>query len=133
MADGIQCHQMSGRQYCKSEEGQLLHCYTMNHHTLEVVDHTIYLGVAITHNLYWDRQINTMTSKANHTLGCVYCNLYACDRDIKSAAYKCWYDPIESMHQQSGFHTLSSIRRRLTRSSDGQQDGLPMTTREPPV
>ena len=37
------------------KKAKLLHRYSMNQHTLEVVDHTTYLGVEISHNLSWDR------------------------------------------------------------------------------
>ena len=66
----------------------MLHSYTASQHTLEVVEHTPSLEVEIAHNLFCDRQFDTMTSKVNHTLGFICCNFHAYNKKDKDAAYK---------------------------------------------
>jgi hypothetical protein len=38
-------------------------------HTLEKADYAKYLGITIQNNLKWDKHINTITAKANQSLG----------------------------------------------------------------
>jgi hypothetical protein len=47
----------------------ITHTYQLHGHTLEKVDTAKYLGITIQNNLKWDKHINTMTAKANQSLG----------------------------------------------------------------
>ena len=51
------------------------HTYQLHGHTLEKVDSAKYLGITIQNNLKWDKHINTMTAKANQSLGFIKRNL----------------------------------------------------------
>jgi hypothetical protein len=44
-------------------------------HTLEKADSANYLGITIQNNLKWDKHINTITAKANQSLGFIKRNL----------------------------------------------------------
>jgi hypothetical protein len=45
------------------------HTYQLHGHTLEKADSANYLGITIQNNLKWDKHINTITAKANQSLG----------------------------------------------------------------
>ena len=53
----------------------ILHTYQLHGHTLEKADSAKYLGITIQNNLKWDKHINTMTAKANQSLGFIKRNL----------------------------------------------------------
>ena len=61
--------------------------YTMEHSSLESVQHTKYLGVTISDDLRWNRHIADITGRANKLLGLLRRNLSTCDRRVKEAAY----------------------------------------------
>ena len=61
--------------------------YKLGSSILNETDGHHYLGVYITNNLTWNKNIQ-ITSKANQTLGFVTRNLYSCSQHTKEAAYR---------------------------------------------
>ena len=55
--------------------------------TLERVQSTPYLGVRLSETLEWESHINTITAKANSTLGFLRRNLKVCPLKLKETAY----------------------------------------------
>jgi hypothetical protein len=62
--------------------------YTIHRHQLDVVGSSKYLGVTISKDLRWDTHINTITSKANKTLGFIRRNIRGCRTSARAAAYQ---------------------------------------------
>ena len=60
----------------------------MNGHTLEKADSAKYLGITIQNNLKLDKHINTITAKANQSLGFIKRNLKIHSPAIKEHAFK---------------------------------------------
>ena len=70
----------------KHSEGQTE--YKLHRHTLEVVDSGKYLGVNISHDLFWHTDLNAATAaKASKTLGFLRRNLSECAKEVKETAY----------------------------------------------
>ena len=61
--------------------------YTMDHTSLESVQHVKYLGVTISEDLRWNRHVADITGRASKLLGLLRWNLPTCDRRVKEAAY----------------------------------------------
>ena len=63
--------------------------YTMDHMSLESVQHMKYLGVTISEDLRWNCHVADITGRASklHVLGLLRRNLPTCDRRVKEAAY----------------------------------------------
>ena len=61
--------------------------YTMEHTSLESVQHLKYLRVTISDNLRWNRHVADITGCANKLLGLLRWNLSTGDRKVKEAAY----------------------------------------------
>ena len=66
----------------------IIHKYTLHGHTLLSVPQIKYLGVQISQDLKWNSHINSISSKANQTLGFLKRNLKINSRTIKEKAYK---------------------------------------------
>ena len=62
--------------------------YTLHGHQLEHADKAKYLGVAIQSDLIWDSHINSITTKANKTLGFLRRNINISSTTVKEQAYK---------------------------------------------
>ena len=78
--------------------------YTIHNHILEVVEESSkYLGVTISKDLIWNAHINTITNKANKTLGFMKRNIHGCTQKVKQHTFTtmvrptleyastCWY------------------------------------------
>jgi hypothetical protein len=96
--------------------------YSMGDHTLEQVDHHPYLGVELTSDMSWNKQINQISTKANRTLGLLRRNLSCCDKSTKSTAYSALVRPlleychtIWDPHQQTSKDTIEKVQRRAAR------------------
>ena len=96
--------------------------YSMGDHTLEQVDHHPYLGVELTSDMTWNKQINQISTKANRTLGLLRRNLSCCDKSTKSTAYSALVRPLlEYCHtiwdpyQQNSKDTIEKVQRRAAR------------------
>ena len=61
--------------------------YTLGGQILDQVNQAPYLGVLISEELEWAPHINSITSKANSTLGFIRRNLKQCRKDLKELAY----------------------------------------------
>ena len=61
--------------------------YTMDHTSLESVQHMKYLGVTISEDVRWNRHVADITGRASKLLGLLRRNLPTCDRRVKEAAY----------------------------------------------
>jgi len=61
--------------------------YTIQGHILEQVQSTKYLGVNINENLTWDTHIDSISSKANRTIGFLRRNLAHAPKELKELAY----------------------------------------------
>ena len=62
--------------------------YQLHGHVLEQVQSAKYLGVTIQSNLRWNEHVDTITAKANRTIGFLRRNLKIKSRKIKEKAYK---------------------------------------------
>ena len=62
--------------------------YTLRGHQLEHADKAKYLGVTIQSNLTWDSHINSISTKANKTLGFLHRNINISSTTVKERAYK---------------------------------------------
>ena len=61
--------------------------YTMEHTSLESVQHTKYLRVTMSDDLRWNRHVADITGHFNKLLGLLRWNLSTYDRRVKEAAY----------------------------------------------
>ena len=59
--------------------------YTMEHTSLESVQHTKYLGVTISDDLRWNRHVADITGRANKLLGLLRRNLSKRDRKVRGS------------------------------------------------
>ena len=91
-------------------------------HTLEVVASRGYLGVTISKDLTWRKQIDDTVNKANKTLGFVRLNLCDCSAPVKSAAYTTMVRPrleysstVWDPHHNREIHNLEQVQRRAAR------------------
>ena len=66
------------------------HTYQLHGHTLEKADSAKYVGITIQNNLKWD---NTITAKANQSLGFIKRNLKVHSPAIKEHAFKALVRP----------------------------------------
>ena len=71
----------------RKNTNKITYQYTMEHTSLESVQHTKYLGVTISDDLRWNRHIVDITGRANKLLGLLRRNLSTCDRGVKEVAY----------------------------------------------
>ena len=65
-----------------------IYSYTLHGHQLEHADKAKYLGVTIQSDLKWDSHINSITAKANKTLGFLRRNINISSITVKEQAYK---------------------------------------------
>jgi hypothetical protein len=98
------------------------HTYQLHGHTLEKADSAKYLGITIQNNLKWDKHINTITAKANQSLGFIKRNLKVHSPAIKEHAFKALVRPkleycntIWDPHTQQQKLQIEKIQRRAAR------------------
>ena len=112
---------------CMSHKKCILNViYKMKGTPLDTVPKHKHLGVTITEKLDWSPHCNTITSKANKTLGVLWRHLKGCSKSVKSTAYSCtrhWSDLNWSIAPLFGTHTT---RRTKPHSKEfkGEQLGL---------
>ena len=87
------CHMSFHPEKCEvihitTKKKPILHKYTFYGHTLSSVPQIKYLGVHISNDLKWNSHINSISSKANQTLGFLKRNLKISSPTIKEKAYK---------------------------------------------
>ena len=66
----------------------LKHTYLLHNHPLAHVDSAKYLGVTITSDLNWNKHVNNIANKTNHTLSFLKRNLQINDTKLKTTAYQ---------------------------------------------
>jgi hypothetical protein len=98
------------------------HAYQLHGHTLEKTDSAKYVGITIQNNLKWDKHINTMTAKANQSLGFIKRNLKVHQPAIKEHAFKAlvrskfeYCNTIWDPHTHQQKLQIENIQRRATR------------------
>ena len=70
------------------ERQPLLSQYTLHGQVLETVDSAKYLGVTVSQDLNWNNHINSITGKANRSLGFIKRNVKTKNEAVKELAYK---------------------------------------------
>ena len=97
--------------------------YTFHSQVLEVPDASKYLGVKVSNDLTWSRQISEVARKANRTLGFLRRNFKQCTKEVKTATYyttmvrpvldyaSIVWDP----HHQGDIKILEQVQRRAAR------------------
>ena len=96
--------------------------YTLNGHTLKITDSAKYLGVNINADLTWNKHIDTITTKANKSLGFLRRNLKVSSPKIKAQAYISlvrptleYSSPVWSPYTQQGIDKIEKVQRRAAR------------------
>ena len=96
--------------------------YTPHGKTLATADSAKYLGVTIASDLRWNKHIDTITSKANRTLGFLKKNLKINSTALKSTAYKTLVRPtldyactVWDPYTQGNIYKLEMVQRRAAR------------------
>ncbi len=75
------------------------HDYILHRHVLEHVNEAKYLGVTLTSDLRWKRHIANVSTKANHTLSFLRCNLQINTPMMQTTAYNTLVCPIMEFAQ----------------------------------
>ena len=93
--------------------------YTMSHSNIDQITYHKYLGIYISENLTWSREIR---AKANKVLGVLQRNLSCCTKDVKERAYRSLVRPLLeystttwSPHTSKDIRTVESVQRRAAR------------------
>ena len=94
----------------------------MHGYTIEDVTATKYLGVNIQDNMKWGTHINTVTNKANKTLGFLRRNLKIGNRKTKETANKALVRPILEYaatvwdpYTENEISSIEKVQRRAAR------------------
>ncbi|KAL8599335.1 hypothetical protein ACOMHN_008050 [Nucella lapillus] len=96
--------------------------YELHGQTIENVSTTKYLGVNIQENMQWESHIDSITKKANKTLGFIRRNLKIGNKKTKETAYKALVRPfleyaasVWDPYTANEIETLEKIQRRAAR------------------
>ena len=96
--------------------------YKLHHHPLAKVEHSKYLGITLQSNLKWNKHINSITNKANQSLGFLKMNLKIKSSDVKSHAYKALVRPkleyasaVWDPHTRTQINQIEKVQRRAAR------------------
>ena len=96
--------------------------YILHNITLESVPAAKCLGVTISDDLSWGTHINSITKKANQTLGFLKRNIKVRNKDLKSVAYKTlvrsqlmYASTVWFPYTETNIHKLESVQRRAAR------------------
>ena len=96
--------------------------YILHGTVLESVPSAKYLGVTISDNLSWTPHIDSVSKKANQTLGFLKRNIKVHNRDLKSTAYTTLVRPqmeyastVWSPHTATDITKLETVQRRSAR------------------
>jgi hypothetical protein len=96
--------------------------YSLKGCKLSTEEHSKYLGVYISQNLSWNHHIDTITKKANSTLGFLRRNLQIRNQDVKGMAYKSLVRPtleycssVWSPYTKAQVKKLEMVQRRAAR------------------
>ncbi|XP_072041276.1 uncharacterized protein [Amphiura filiformis] len=84
---------------------------TLHGQHLALTTNSKYLGVTISSDLSWNAHINTITKKANQTLGFLRRNVSKCPPDIKTKCYESFVRPILEYSSSAWAPTRNVISR----------------------
>ena len=108
--------------------------YTIDGHILETVKSNPYLGVELTDNMSWEKQVNKVVTKGNKALGFIRRNLGTCPEEVKKQAYLALVRPhLEyassawDPHLQKHTHQIEMVQRRASRFITGNYSRDPGT------
>ena len=107
--------------------------YILHSTVLESVTSAKYLGITISDNLSWTPHIDSVSKKANQTLGFFKRNIKVHNKDLKSQPVQHECGRSWNMLQQCGPRIQQQILQNLKLYSAGQPAGLPVTTSAPLV
>ena len=100
----------------------LLHTYHIKDTDLEAVDIATYLGVEVSKELTWHKQVSKVAAKGNRVLGFVRRNITTTSQCIKELAYKTLVRPVMeysasvwSPHYKKLKRLIEMVQRRAAR------------------
>ena len=100
--------------------------YYLKDTPLEISTKQKYLGVDLSNDLDWSHHINSITTRANKTLGLLRHNLKSCSPYIKNIAYKTllrpqleYCRPIWDPYEKGEVLSLEKVQRRASRFVSG--------------
>ena len=96
--------------------------YTLDDTPLADTPSTSYLGVELSSDLRWNKQVKKTVAKGNQTLGVLKRNLRHCPRSIKDMAYKTILRLKWNMLLLSGTHSLRTTYANWKLYRGGQLD-----------
>ena len=107
--------------------------YYLQDTPLEMSTKQKYLGVALSNDLDWSHQINSLTTRANKTLGLLRRNLKSCSPYTTNIVYKTSVrpqlehcSPIWDPYEKGHILSLEKVQRRAVRFVSGR---LPLRVR----
>ena len=120
MANAFSPREMQSHQSNKRWRKQT--SYKLNDHVLDVVDCNKYLGVNISEDLSWKKQVDYTAAKASRTLGFLRRNLRECSKNVRSSAYSAMVQPTLDYasttwdpYAKEDINTLDKVQRRGAR------------------
>ena len=87
VANKVPPRKMSGHSHQYQRRHERHTVYRLHGHTLEAVDSGMYLGLTISYDLSWHRNVDAIARKASRTLGLLRRNLEQFTMEVKSTAY----------------------------------------------
>ena len=73
-------------------------------------------------HVHWNSHINSISAKANHTIGFLRRNIHSCPKEVKAAAYTTLVRPsieyassVWDPYTRNNIHQLEAIQRRAAR------------------
>ena len=105
------------------------HVYTLKKTPLESITDAAYLGVTVSDNLSWHKQIAKIVAKGNKTLGFVRRNVRKASKETNILAYKALVRPITeyastvcSPHQKDLKYNIEMVQRSTARYVTNRYD-----------
>ena len=93
--------------------------YSLEGTVLENVENIKYIGITITNDLRWNTHVSNICTQANHTLGFLRRNLWACPQEVKEAAYKGLVHPVLECSGSVWNPSLEKVQNRAARFAIG--------------
>ena len=107
---------------CTNKRWRKQTSYKLHDHVLDVVDCNKYLGVNISEDLSWKKQVDYTAAKASRTLGFLRRNLRECSKNVRSSAYSAMVQPTLDYasttwdpYAKEDINTLDKVQRRGAR------------------
>ena len=119
----IACHPSLEVNQNQNQKRKPIHfTYKLHDHPLAKVEHSKYLGITLKSNLKWNKHINSITNKANQSLGFLKRNLKIKSSAVKSHAYKAFVRPkleyasaVWDPHTRTQINQIEKVQRRAAR------------------